>query len=197
LNIGEAVTKKTPFWKSASLARFLENWRKGGWKVTFLKSQLPDLDFWNIGEKVAEKSPFRKLASWGRFLVHWRKGGWKVTFLKASFLRSIPCTLAKRWLKSHLSEKPASWPWFLEQGWKGGLNLKSPLFTKVLEQWLKRNLFTSAHAQWNLKHTVLEFHNNLWGARNRVVIGLSYRPARLRRLAESILWNRFLDSLKV
>jgi hypothetical protein len=35
------------------------------------------------------------------------------------------------------------------------------------------------------------------GARNRVGIGLSYRPARLLRLAELIPWNRFLGSLKV
>jgi hypothetical protein len=35
-------------------------------------------------------------------------------------------------------------------------------------------------------------------ARNRVGIVLSYRPARLHRLAESIPWARFLDSpLKV
>jgi hypothetical protein len=34
------------------------------------------------------------------------------------------------------------------------------------------------------------------GARNRVGIGLSYhRPAKLHRLAELILWNRFLGSL--
>ncbi len=63
--------------------------------------------------------------------------------------------------------------------------------------------------------------NKLWGARNRVGIGLSYRPAsavileqslgasnrivielsyrlaRLHRLAESIPWNQFLSSLKV
>ncbi len=37
----------------------------------------------------------------------------------------------------------------------------------------------------------------VYGARNRVEIGLSYRTARLYRLAESILWNRFLVSLKV
>jgi hypothetical protein len=43
----------------------------------------------------------------------------------------------------------------------------------------------------------LEFQNSLWGARNRVGIGLSYRPARLHRLAELIPWNRFLGSLKV
>jgi hypothetical protein len=35
------------------------------------------------------------------------------------------------------------------------------------------------------------------GARNRIGIGLSYRPARLHRLAELIPWNRFLGSLKV
>jgi hypothetical protein len=34
-------------------------------------------------------------------------------------------------------------------------------------------------------------------ARNRVGIGLSYRPVRLHRLAELIPWNRFLGSLKV
>ncbi len=35
------------------------------------------------------------------------------------------------------------------------------------------------------------------GARNRDGIGLSYRPARLHRLAKSIPWNLFLGSLKV
>ncbi len=34
------------------------------------------------------------------------------------------------------------------------------------------------------------------GARNRVGIGLLYRPAKLHRLAELITWNRFLGSLK-
>jgi hypothetical protein len=32
------------------------------------------------------------------------------------------------------------------------------------------------------------------GARHRVGIGLSYRPARLHRLAELMPWNRFLGS---
>jgi hypothetical protein len=32
------------------------------------------------------------------------------------------------------------------------------------------------------------------GAGNRVEIGLSYRPARIHRLAESIPWNPFLGS---
>ncbi len=35
------------------------------------------------------------------------------------------------------------------------------------------------------------------GARNRVGIGLLYRPARLHRLAEFIPWNRFLSSINV
>ncbi len=35
------------------------------------------------------------------------------------------------------------------------------------------------------------------GARNRGGIGLSYRPARLHRLAEFIPWNRFLGSENV
>ncbi len=35
------------------------------------------------------------------------------------------------------------------------------------------------------------------GARNQGGIGLSYRPARLHRLAESIPWNRFLGSINV
>jgi hypothetical protein len=35
------------------------------------------------------------------------------------------------------------------------------------------------------------------GFRNRVGIGLSYRPARLHRLAELIPWKRFFGSLKV
>ncbi len=35
------------------------------------------------------------------------------------------------------------------------------------------------------------------GARNRLGIGLSYRPARLHRLEEPIPWNRFLATLKL
>ncbi len=34
------------------------------------------------------------------------------------------------------------------------------------------------------------------GAKNRLRIGLSYRPPRVYRLAELIPWNRFLGSLK-
>ena len=39
--------------------------------------------------------------------------------------------------------------------------------------------------------------NQSVGARNRVGIGLSYRPARPHRLAELIPLNRFLGSLNV
>jgi len=35
------------------------------------------------------------------------------------------------------------------------------------------------------------------GARNRVGIGMLYRPARLHRLAALFPWNRFLCSIKV
>jgi hypothetical protein len=35
------------------------------------------------------------------------------------------------------------------------------------------------------------------GARHRVGIGLSYRPARLHRLAELMPWHRFLVSIRV
>jgi hypothetical protein len=35
------------------------------------------------------------------------------------------------------------------------------------------------------------------GARNRVGLGLSYRPARLNRLSECIPWDRFLGSINV
>jgi hypothetical protein len=38
--------------------------------------------------------------------------------------------------------------------------------------------------------------NHFKGARNRVGGGLSYRQARLHRLAELIPWNRVLGSLK-
>jgi hypothetical protein len=39
--------------------------------------------------------------------------------------------------------------------------------------------------------------NQSMGARNRVRIGWSYRPARLHNLEESFPWNQFLGSLKV
>ncbi len=44
---------------------------------------------------------------------------------------------------------------------------------------------------------MLKFSNYLWGAKNRVGIGLSYRSARLHSLSELVSWNRFLGSLKV
>ncbi len=44
----------------------------------------------------------------------------------------------------------------------------------------------------------LEFLNSLWGLGTmQVGIGLSYRPARLHRLAEFIPQNRFLGSINV
>ncbi len=53
--------------------------------------------------------------------------------------------------------------------------------------------------EWGRGGQVLywNFRTIYMGARNRVGNGLSYRPARLHRLAEYIPWNRFLGSLKV
>jgi hypothetical protein len=52
--------------------------------------------------------------------------------------------------------------------------------------------------------TYIEYYENCAGIlkqskgpRTQVGIGLSYRPARLHRLAELVPWNRFLGSLKV
>jgi hypothetical protein len=55
-------------------------------------------------------------------------------------------------------------------------------------------IFTAARLE---QYSELEFLNNLWGARNRIGIGLSCRPARLYRLAEFIPWNLFLGSINV
>jgi hypothetical protein len=45
--------------------------------------------------------------------------------------------------------------------------------------------------------TCAGFFKQSVGARNRVGTELSYRPARLRSLAELVPWNRFLGSLKI
>jgi hypothetical protein len=49
--------------------------------------------------------------------------------------------------------------------------------------------YSSVYSAGNFKQSM--------GARNRVGIGLSYRPARLHSLAELVPWDRFLGSLKV
>jgi hypothetical protein len=46
-------------------------------------------------------------------------------------------------------------------------------------------------------HYSAEIFKQSMGARNRVGIGLSYRPDRLYSLAEMVHWDRFLCSLKV
>jgi hypothetical protein len=50
---------------------------------------------------------------------------------------------------------------------------------------------------WSVFKNSVGIFKQSMGTRNREGIGLSYRPARLLRLAESIPWNRFLGSLKV
>jgi hypothetical protein len=62
--------------------------------------------------------------------------------------------------------------------------------------WTLRLSCITVHVN-GVKRPVQQFLNNLWGARNRAGIGLSYRPTRLHRLAEFVPWNRFLGSLEV
>ncbi len=61
--------------------------------------------------------------------------------------------------------------------------------------------FKLAYCLAEVAGAVLEIRAGIFkesmGVRNRVGIGLSYRPARLHWLAELIPWNRFLGSLKV
>jgi hypothetical protein len=52
-----------------------------------------------------------------------------------------------------------------------------------------RGLFGQYVSFQMAERSVLVFLNNLWGAWNRIGIGLSYRPARLHRLAELIPWK--------
>jgi hypothetical protein len=56
--------------------------------------------------------------------------------------------------------------------------------------------------EWNWKQDITQktgagIFKESMGARNRVGIELSYRPARLHRRAEFIPWNRFLGSINV
>ncbi len=57
--------------------------------------------------------------------------------------------------------------------------------SSVIRQHPKRGFY-------GIRSTELEFLNNIWRARNRVGIGLSYRAARLHRQAEFIPWILFL-----
>jgi hypothetical protein len=62
----------------------------------------------------------------------------------------------------------------------------------------KYTLCRHSHSDCQHYLPVLEFKYNLLEARNRLGIGLSYRLARLHRLADSNPWNQYLgSSLKV
>ena len=68
------------------------------------------------------------------------------------------------------------------------------ILAKKLEAKYSRAVLDRKNSHWVDKiRSELEFLNNLWG----LGIGLSYRPARLHRLAEFIPWNRFLGSINV
>ncbi len=58
-------------------------------------------------------------------------------------------------------------------------------------------IFASMVALYVSQSPELEFFKQSMGARNRVGIGLSYRPARPHKLAEFIPWNQFLGFINV
>ena len=62
--------------------------------------------------------------------------------------------------------------------------------------WTTRLLGLNRFFFWNWQSCAGIFKQSMV-VRNRVGIELSYRPARLHRLAKLIPWNRFLGSLKV
>ncbi len=62
---------------------------------------------------------------------------------------------------------------------------------------LSQMVFIIGQAAYFMVSTCAGIYEQSMGARNRVGLGLSYRPARLHRLAELVSWNRFFDSLKV
>jgi hypothetical protein len=68
------------------------------------------------------------------------------------------------------------------------------ILARKLEAKYSRAVLHRKNSHWVDKiRSELEFLNNLWG----LGIGLSYRPARLHRLAEFFPWNRFLGSINV
>jgi hypothetical protein len=64
-------------------------------------------------------------------------------------------------------------------------------------QLIKKDLYCTGVLSLQMKMTCAGIFKQSMGARNRLGIELSYRTARLHRLAELIPWNRFLGSLKV
>jgi hypothetical protein len=84
---------------------------------------------------------------------------------------------------------------FRESGWRCGGRCYSSIEARIN----KDHAFGVALLKLNPSppHAIAGILEQSMGAGNRVGIGFSYRPARLYRLAELILWNRFLDSLKV
>jgi hypothetical protein len=65
-------------------------------------------------------------------------------------------------------------------------SLRPCLLYVIVNEWEEAFFWQRA-----VSHLWLNFRTSM-GARNRVGIRLSYRPARLHRLAESIPWNRHL-----
>ncbi len=74
--------------------------------------------------------------------------------------------------------------WYLEEGKFPQVMQKVSILADFLHTKIQTKILC-----WNFRM--------VYGARNRVGIGLLYHPARIHRLAESIPWNRFWGSLKV
>ncbi len=70
-----------------------------------------------------------------------------------------------------------------QKGFFHSVDAKPPV--QYLEMGLQTCLFSAGILKQSMR------------ARNRVGLGLSYRPARLRKLAESIPWNLVLGSINV
>ncbi len=70
----------------------------------------------------------------------------------------------------------------------------SPLAAGAVPDHLELFILIISGTEWAIFSGILK---QSMGARNRVEILLSYRPARLHILAELFPWNRFLGSLKV
>jgi hypothetical protein len=94
--------------------------------------------------------------------------------------------------------EPLTVPTSLEKGWEREVN---PYLLSTVPLYR----ITNSHCEHGVYYHICVTHTRVqslnfkqsMGARNRGGIGLSYRPARLHRLAEFITWNRFPGYINV
>ncbi len=144
------------------------------------------------------------MRTWGpvdlwRVSEYWGRGGLVVLMMHED-LRTSGSMASFRWLRTRRTGGPND-AWGLEdQGsmasfrWLRTRRTGGPNEAWGLEdQWIYGEFRKTEEDWWSwaesFKHSMV--------ARNRVEIGLSYRPARLHSLVELMPWNRFLGSLKV